>query len=102
MGENLELRKITHYLHRWGFARTKTYKPKMQEILNRTPSIRILLYKHCGTAFINMYTVKILKESDKWFCVCKKSLKMAQRKMWNDSNNYQLNLQIIWNNILVN
>jgi hypothetical protein len=87
MGENLKLRKIAHYLHGWGFARTTTYKPKMQEILNRTLLIRMLLYKHCDTAFINVYTVKILKESDKWFYVCKKSLKMAERKMWNDSDN---------------
>jgi hypothetical protein len=87
MGKNLKLRKITHYLQGWCFARTTTYKPKKQEILKRTPSIRILLYKHCDTAFINMCIAKILKESEKWFCVSKKSLKMAERKMWNDSDN---------------
>lgn len=43
----------------------------MQEILNRKPSIRILLYKNCDTAFINVYIVKILKASDKPFCICK-------------------------------
>ena len=87
MGKNLKLRKITHYLHGWGFARTAAYKPKMQKFLNRTPSIRILLYKHCDTAIINVYIVKILKESNRWFCVCTKSLKMAECKMWNDSDN---------------
>jgi hypothetical protein len=60
MGENLKLRKFTHYFHGWGFARTTTYKPKMQEIFNRTPSIRILLHKHCDTAL----TTAVHKESE--------------------------------------
>jgi len=71
MGENLKLIKITHNLCGWGFAMTTPYKPKMQEILNRTLSVRILLYKHCDTAFINVYIVKILKESNNGFVFVK-------------------------------